>query len=218
MISQTPLASSSLPQRIGFYAALFNTLGGILYFVVIVIAVLTGQFTFPPNEGLQLFGGITTLVFAPAIVVMLACLHALTVGPKRVLSQICLGFALLFALAVSINRFSQLGIVRQASLAGRTAGLSWFLPYGDLSIFLGLEYLGWAWFLGLALLFAAPLFAPRGLQGWIRGLMLLYGLLGLLSSLGFLFGNALSLLGFAAWGFVLYFITGLLAAFFRRLS
>ena len=77
---------------------------------------------------------------------MMAGLHAITPPSKKILSQISLGFTLLFALAVSINRFSQLGVVRQASQAGNVEGLSWFLAYGDYSIFLGWEYLGWAWF------------------------------------------------------------------------
>ena len=89
---------------------------------------------------------ITSLLFCPVIVMMMAGLHAITPPSKKILSQISLGFTLLFALAVSINRFSQLGVVRQASQAGNVEGLSWFLAYGDYSIFLGWEYLGWAWF------------------------------------------------------------------------
>ncbi len=218
MVNQTSSeAEQPLASRAGYYAAIFNTAGGILYFLVLVGVVVYGQFRFPPGETVQLFGGITTLIVAPALVVMMACLHSTVHPSRKVLSQISLGFVLLFALAVSINRFSQLGVVRQATLAGRTEGLAWFHPYGDFSIFLGLEYLGWAWFLGLGLLFAAPLFSARGVEGWIRWLMVLYGVLGLVSSVGFLLGNFLSLLGFAAWGFVLYLITGLLIVYFRRL-
>jgi hypothetical protein len=216
MTTSTTTSSFSLSRRVGFYSAALNTFGGITYFLVILIAIISGNLTFPPSETLQLFGGISSLIVCPLLVVMMASLHAVTPPFKRVLSQVSLGFTLLFALAVSINRFSQLGVVRQAALTGRTEGISWFLAYGDYSVLLGLEYLGWAWFLGLALLFAAPLFSGGRLDGWIRRLMVLYGALGIVSSIGFLLGNWLSLLGFVAWGVVLYIITALLAVYFGR--
>jgi hypothetical protein len=81
---------------------------------------------------------------------------------------------------------------------------------------LGLEYMGWSWFLALALIFAAPLFSTGNLQRWLRGLMLLYGALALISSIGFLINSLLSLLGFVAWGIVLFIVTGLFAVYFRR--
>jgi len=218
MVIQTSVESEQpLAPRIGFYFAILNTAGGVLYFLVILGSIVTGHFSFPPGENLQLFGGISTLILAPALVVMMASLHSTVPPSRRVLSQIGLGFFLLFTLSVSINRFSQLGVVRQAALVGSIEGLSWFQAYGDYSIFLGLEYLGWSWFLGLGLLFVAPLFSARGLEKWIRWLMVLYGILGLVSSIGFLLGNFLSFLGFVAWGIVLYLITGLLAEYFRRL-
>jgi hypothetical protein len=219
MLTQTAKrATLSWEHRIGYLSSLFVTAGGVLYFLVLLGAMAAGRFSFPPEEGLQLFGGIASLLYCPAIVLMMVSLHRITPPSKKVLSQAALGFALLFAIAVSINRFSQLGVVRQAALAGRGDGISWFLAYGDYSIMLGLEYLGWAWFLGLVMLCAAPLFSGGRLENWIRALMLLYGALGLISAVGFLVGNWLSLLGFAAWGVVLVVITGLLAGYFRKNS
>jgi hypothetical protein len=202
--------------RAGFLAALASTVCGLIYFLVILAALLTGQFTFPPPEWLQLFGGIISLMMCPLLVLLMAALHGVTPKPKQVLSQAGMGFTLLFALAVSMNRFSQLGVVRQAQAAGIGDGLRWFQAYGDTSIMLGMEYLGWAWFLGLGLLCVAPLFAGGRLANWIRWLMLLYAGMALVSAVGFLLGNWLALLGFAAWGLVLVIITGLLTVYFRR--
>ncbi len=216
MTSTSMTRYSSLPRRVGFYSAVANTLGGIVYLLAVLYVIATGQFTFPPADWVQLFGGISSLIFCPLIVVMMAALHSAVDASKKVLSQISLGFTLLFALSVSINRFSQLGVVRQAALAGKADGIGWFQAYGDYSVFLGLEYLGWAWFLGLALLFAAPLFGEGRLERWIRGLMLLYAAMGLVASIGFLVGNWLSLIGFAAWGVVLFIITALLAIWFTK--
>jgi len=214
LLTQSNRRSHHLASRVGFLSAVVNTAGGIIYLIVILGAFLTGNSNFPPGEGLQLFGGIISLIFCPVLVMMMAALDAVSQPDKQVLSRASLGFTLLFALAVSINRFSQLGVVRLATASGQVEGISWFQAYGDYSIMLGLEYLGWAWFLGLAMLFAAPLFSNGKLELWIRWLMILYGLLGLVSSVGFLMGNWLSLLGFAAWGLVLFIITGLLSAYF----
>jgi hypothetical protein len=199
---------------LGFWSALLTTLGGIAYFLVIVGALFTGQFTFPPAEALQLFGGISSLLFCPVLVILFACLHTVTPVEKKVFSQISLGFALLFALAVSINRFTQLGVVRQSLGSGTVQGVDWFLPYGDHSVMLGLEMMGWGWFLGLAFLFAAALFSDP----WLRGLSILYAVLGITSSVAYLLASPLSAVGFVAWGLVLFIVTALLAVYFRRIQ
>ena len=211
-----PSSLYRLSSQVGFISALANTAGGLLYFLAVLAAILTGQFAFPPPGWLQIFGGVTSLIFCPLLVVMMVALHQSEPTDKKTFSQAALGFTLLFALAVSINRFSQLGVVRQASAAGKIEGISWFLAYGDYSIMLGLEYLGWAWFLGLAMLCAAPLFSGDQLESWIRGLMLLYAGLALVSAVGFITGSWISLFGFAAWGVVLFVITVLLAVYFHR--
>jgi hypothetical protein len=81
---------------------------------------------------------------------------------------------------------------------------------------LGLEILGWGWFLGLALLFAAPLFSAGRLQRWLRWMSVIYGLLGLVSAVAYLLASPLSVIGFVAWGLILFIITALLVVFFKR--
>jgi hypothetical protein len=210
------LKSKNFAYTVGFWSALINTVGGIIYFVVILGMALTGKFTFPPSGGIQLFGGIISLILCPLLVIMMASLHSVTAPEKRVFSQISLGFALLFAISVSINRFTQLGVVQQSIVSGTTVGLDWFLPYGSHSVMFGLELMGWGWFLGLALLSAAPVFSGGRLQNWIKWLMVGYGVLGLISSVGFLLASPISVIGFVAWGFILYIITGLLMFYFQR--
>lgn len=201
---------------VGFWSGLISTLGGLIYFLVILGMVITGQFTFPPSGGVQLFGGIISLIFCPLIVLLMASLHSVTVPEKKVFSQSSLAFTMLFAISVSINRFTQLGVVRQSIAAGITEGLNWFLPYGDHSVMLGLEMMGWGWFLSLALLMAAPIFATGKLQGWIRWLMVLYGVLGMISAVGYLVASPISAIGFIAWGLILFIITSLMTIYFRQ--
>jgi hypothetical protein len=207
---------ADLSGSLGFWAAIVATVASVLYFLVIVAAAITGQMTFPPPDWLQLFGAIISLLFCPVMVVVMACLHTITPADKQALSQISLAFTLLFATAVTINRFVQLGVVRQSLALGETEGITWFLAYGERSIMFALEILGWGWFLGLAMLFAAPLFTAPGYQRWLRWLLLLYGLLALVSAVAHLLASPLVAVGFVAWGFVLFLVTGLLAVYFQR--
>ncbi len=212
----TKSTSANWAYPVGFWTGLILTLGGIIYFCVVVAAILLGQFTLPPADWVQLFGGVDILIVCPLLVVLMACLHTVTPPSKKAFSQAGLGFTLLFALAVSINRFTQLGVVSQSQAAGLTDGIDWFLAYGSHSVMFGLEMMGWGWFLGLAMLAAAPVFSGGRLQVWLRGLMILYGVLGLVSAVAFLAGSPLAAIGFVAWGLVLFIITALLAVYFRE--
>jgi len=202
---------------IGYWAAVVATLMGLIYFLGIVGALLTGQMTFPPPDSLQLFGGIMSFLFCPVLVVVMACLHTITAEEKKSFSQIALAFSLLFAMAVSINRFVQLGVVRQSVNLAQTEGIGWFLAYGDRSIMFALEIMGWGWFLGLAMLFAAAVFTLQGYQRWLRLVLLLYSALAIISALAHLLASPLVAVGFLAWGFVLFIATGLLAVHFRKM-
>jgi hypothetical protein len=201
---------------LGFWSALLTTLGGVAYFLVILGLLLTGQFSLPPSESVQLFGGIINLLLCPAIVVVMVSLHTVTPPEKKVFSQGSLAFTLLFAISVSINRFTQLGVVRRSLGPGVAEGIDWFLPYGDHSVMFGLEMLGWGWFLGLAMWMAAPLFSRGKLQLWVRWLMIAYGVLGLMSAVLYLMGSPAAAIGFVAWGLILMLVTGLLAVYFRQ--
>jgi hypothetical protein len=107
-------------------------------------------------------------------------------------------------------------VVRQAALAGQVTGIDWFRAYGTYSIMFGLEYLGWTWFLGLAMWCAAPIFEGNGSNRVLRYAMMVYGILGVVSSVGFLLGNWLAVLGFVAWGPVLIVVMGLLMRYFSK--
>jgi hypothetical protein len=210
------LYGSSSSNLLGFWSAVATTASGILYFVIILAAIVLGQFTFPPPEWLQLTAGIISLIACPLIVVMMVSLYFVIPADKKVFSLAALAFTVLFAMSVSINRYSQLGVVRQGLDSGNTEGISWFLAYGDFSIMLGMEFMGWAWFLGLAMLCAAPIFTQGRFEKWLRGFMLLYAALGLVAAIAFLVASPLTMLGFVAWGIVLFIITWMLAVYFKR--
>jgi hypothetical protein len=216
MSTQPAAGRAAWAYRLGFWSALITCIGGGIYFLVILGAIVTGQSAFPPSGPVQLFGGISSLLFCPLLVILFACLHTITPIEKKALSQISLAFVLMFAMAVSINRFTQLGVVRQSIAAGATNGIEWFEPYGEHSVMFGLEMLGWGWFLGLAMLFAAPLFSGGRLQSGLCWLSVLYAVLALVSAIAYLLASPLAAIGFVAWGFVLFLISTLLAIYFRQ--
>jgi hypothetical protein len=194
-----------------FVASMTLTVIGVVYAVVLIVSAFAQGFTFPPSNWLQTFGGITSLVECPILVILVAGLWASNNSDRKVFGSISMSFTVLFAGCVSINRFSQLGVVRLSSGVIHAPGIEWFQAYGNQSIMLGLEYLGWGWFLGIACLLAAPMIQGSFRKVWIRWLLVTYGLLAITSSIGFMLGNFLSLLGFFAWGFVLVAITLLMA-------
>ncbi len=202
-------AASRWTRSLGQWTAAAVTTLGIIYFLCIVFAALTGAMSLPPPPWLQLAGGLISLASCPLLVALLAAVHVAMPTEKRAFSLTALGLTIVFAAFVSINRFTQFGATRLAPVGD--PGLAWFLPYGERSAMLGLEIAGWGWFLGLAMLTAAPLFG-----GWLRLLCVLYGVLGILAAVGYLLASPLAAVGFVAWGFILFLITGLLAVRFRR--
>ena len=174
---------------------------GATYLVALAVGSLGGTLVYPPPDWLQTVAALATLGEGPLLVIVIAGLGASAGSNKRALAVIAVCFTSLFALSVSINRFSQLGVIRQSAGHGSPRpGIDWFLPYGADSIMLGLEYLGWGWFLGLGMIFAAGLVGRSGLDRAIRVIAITYGVLGIAASAGFLIPNAMSVVGFVAWG------------------
>jgi hypothetical protein len=198
---------------VGFWSALVSTLLGVVYFCVILGTIITGNFAFPPPEPIQIIAGIISLLFCPIFVIVIVMIQAKTPANKKIFGQISFAFTILFAISVSINRFIQLGIVRQNVALD---GVDWFLPYGSHSVMFGLEIMGWGWFLGLAMIFCAPLFSRGRLGQWLRWLSVSYGVLGLVSALGQLLASPVIMVGFIAWGIILFIITALLTVYFKR--
>ena len=210
------IAPSNLVSSLGFWSAGIMTVAGIVYLIVVGAYLAAHGFVLPPTGALQLFGGIITILEAAVLVVLMASIHEATPDRMRILSRLAMIFTVLFCAMVSINRFVQLSVVQQRISSGETEGISWFLAYGPRSVMFSLEILGWGFFLGLACLFAAPIFSAGRLELAIRWLFVLYGVLGLVTAVAFALASPLAAVGFFAWGVVLPVATALLTVFFRR--
>ncbi len=134
-----PQHAKELPpeRRTARTAALFGafsvTAAGAVYFVFMLVLLLSGRMTFPPDGHTQDFGGISTLLAAVLLPVLFVSVHWLVPDGKRVLSALGVVFCAIFSALVSINRFAQLSVVRLSILEGNTEGLARFLPYDALA-------------------------------------------------------------------------------------
>jgi hypothetical protein len=168
--------------------------------------------------------GITVLLMAPALMILMACIHAYAPRNKKVVSQIGSTFLVAFAVIALINRFLQFTVLGQ-----QNDGLALFDLYNLHSVALALEMLSWGFFLGLATLFVAPVFVGGTLEHWIRRLLIINGILCIASGIGYVLANQLGAanqmfsalemgFGVLAWAVILPLATVLLAVLFKRLE
>jgi hypothetical protein len=205
-----------LSVQLGFWSSVFFSVLGVVYLVTIIFHFATLGFDAPPTQSVQTVGAWVTILSAPALLVIFAVIAFLAPKKKRILGMIGLSFVILFAAMVSINRFVQLTVIRQSSLAEQASDLARFLPYGPGSVMLALEFLGWGVFLSMACLFVAPLFYGSRLNGVIRWLFVLYALFSLIGVVGYATASPLVNASFVAWGPILLTLSVVLSLQFYR--
>lgn len=200
---------------IGFWASAVLAALAVIYLATLAVYFTTAGFVFPPAQIIQTVAGVITLLTVPLMVVVFAAIREVP-GEQGLLGTISLSFTLLFAAVVSMNRFTQLTIIRQAPLGAATPDLARFLPYSTESVMFAMEMLGWGLFMALAALAAAPLFGGDHLGRSLRWVLVAYGLLSLLSVVGYATQTPLTMAGFIAWGPGLVALGILLALHFRK--
>lgn len=208
--------SESFVHRTGFWAAVVLTILGAVYLALLVGFFAIEGFRFPPTPFVQLVGGMVTILTAPTILIIFAAILHLAPPAKRILGTLGVCFSALFVMAVSINRFTQLTVVRLAPAGPASADLARFLPYASDSVLFAMEILGWGLFLSLAMLSVAPLFRCSRLQSAVRWLQVTFAVFSLISVVGFATATPLTAAGFIAWGPVLFALAVVLAIFFQR--
>lgn len=195
--------------KIGFWTALVAFVAASGFSVVQILQVI-GLLGYPWDE--ILIYGFSLFIATPFMLALLA-LHYVTPGEKRFWSHAAVLFAVMYATYVSLNYVVQL-----------TAVIPYAAPNPVLvqtphSLFWTVDALGYI-ALGLATLFAVPLFAKQGLQKWLRWFFLANGAITPLIAFVYFYPNfstTLLLLGLP-W---IVTVTGsmlLLTLFFRRRS
>ncbi len=150
---------------------------------------------------------VLTLMSAPPMVVMMAAIHQRASVGHKIWGEGALAFTILFAGTTSTVHFVELTAIRQSGPGGITWPSSAYAA----------ELLAWDWFLGLALLFAAPVFGNGGRERAVRIGLLVSGILCIVGTVGPAVGNMrLQLVGVFGYAVVLPVVCFLLARVFRR--
>lgn len=188
---------TTLSNRLGFWSATAGT-ALFLLFTVCFIAIAANpplfiwtnladylEYTRSHNQLFKYLAQSAMLLFGPVFLVLLHAIHEDAPAEKKLLSRIATSFGLGFAVLTGIHYFLQLSIVRQSELSGTLDGIGQFLQANPHAAILAIDMLGWTLFLGLATLFAVPLFPGKGLQKTIRYALLINACCCLLGGVGF---------------------------------
>jgi len=193
--------------KVGFWSAgvaFVAALGFSIVQILQVIGILTN-----PWDAILIYG-FSLFIATPFMLSMLA-LHYVTPEDKRFWSHAAILFSAMYAIYVTLNYVVQL-----------TAVIPYAAPDPVLiqtphSLFWTVDALGYI-ALGLATLFAVPLFAKKGLQKWLRWFFLANFLVTPLISFVYfypVFSTTLLLLGFP-WIVTVLGSLAVLTLFFRR--
>ncbi|MHA1971595.1 MAG: hypothetical protein ACTSW1_01310 [Candidatus Hodarchaeales archaeon] len=118
----------------------------------------------------------------------------------------------------STNYWLLTTVIRESILESYTEGLAWFIVGSPHSITNTIEGIGYG-FMGLATLFVGPSFQDKGLEKWIKWVLITNGIAGII---GVVLGGAsiemATWIALAVWGITFPISTILIAVLFRRLE
>jgi len=185
--------------QLGFWSAVVATL-------LVLVAGITATASIQPFA--TIIGFLLTLSF----LILMASIHSYAPEERKVFSLVGLSFAIIYATLISINYFIQLTFVRQS-----TFDASMFEMTNPQSMMWVIEVLGY-FFMGLATLFAAPVFGSSRLERFVKWLFVANGVLGILTPIGYGLSLPLEILlgGLIVWDIIMPISTASLAILFRR--
>jgi hypothetical protein len=195
----------------GFWSALVAFVAAVGFIVALILQV-GGVLVFP-WDGILIFG--FSLGIATPFLLAILALHYSVPNEKKIWSHAALLFAVIYTVYVTLNYVVQLATVIPMTATAEEIRMLKQTPH---SLFWDVDALGYI-FMGLATLFAFPVFTKQGVQRWLRGFFLANGLITPLVALYYFypnFSNGLLLLSFP-WGITLPGAMVLLALFFSPL-
>ena len=212
---------TQVDRRIGMWSAAIGATIGFVY----VITGLIGIAARPPGPNplnevdpylalLEIFMSLA----AVDLVILMAAVYAYAAPDRKTLALAALSFTIVFALLTCSLHFASLTVGRQTDRSVSPL-LSHQLSFVDRwpTLALALDLFAWDFFLGLALVFAAPVFKGQGLTGRVRVTMMVAGSLCLIGTLGPASGNLdIQYVGIAGYVFAFTVASTLLALLFSQ--
>lgn len=155
---------------IGFWSGLTAFLAKV-GFVVVQMLQLIGIFSYPWDE--VFIYGFSLCIVIPFMLEMLA-LHHIAPARKKFWSHAAILFTAMYVVFVTANYVVQLAMVIPMTLKGAADEIR-VLVQTPHSLFWNFDAIGYI-FMGLATLFAVPVFNAEGFQRWVRYVFLAHGL------------------------------------------
>ena len=198
--------------KVGFWSGLIAFVSTVAFGLVQMLQVF-GVLSYPWDE--ILIYGFSLCIVIPFMLEMLA-LHYITPVEKKFWSHAALIFTIMYAVFVTANYVVQLATVIPMTLKGAADEIR-ILNQTPHSLFWDFDAIGYI-FMGLATLFAVPVFEKQGFQKWVRFFFLIHGVI-ITPLIGFVyfypnFSNNLLLIGIP-WGITAPVLMLLLAIMFR---
>ena len=165
--------------RLGSRAAVAVCLIGVAYLGTLTIGFAVHGLTEPIVDPILAIMEVLTLMSALPMVVIMAAIHGYASANRKTHALIALAFTIVFAGTTSAVHFVELTALRQLG----SGGIVWPSPE------YALELLAWNLFLGLALLFAAPVFDGGGPERGVRRGLSITGALCVAGIVGPAVGN-----------------------------
>jgi hypothetical protein len=160
----------------------------VLVISILYIIVVTGWIISPSNFFLTSME-IISLLAGPTIVCLVAVICTIFISNARILSFVSVAFASCFAVLTSTNHFLYLTIFNKTVFKDNMLEDLFSLAKWP-SIVMGIDYIAWGFFLGLALIFSAfTLKAVNKLYISIRSILIISGVLCITGLIGPLTGN-----------------------------
>jgi hypothetical protein len=153
----------------GFWSALVAFVAAVGFSVALILQVL-GVIVFP-WDGILIFG--FSLCIATPFMLAILALHYTVPNEKKIWSHAALLFAVIYTVYVTLNYVVQLGTVIPMTATADEIRILNQTPH---SLLWDADALGYI-FMGLATLFAFPVFTKQGVQRWLRGFFLANGLI-----------------------------------------
>ena len=192
--------------QLGLWSSVSLFVVGVLYAITVSVGVYTTGFTKPIVDPILAVMEILTLVSSPLLVILVGAIHSTTPSELKGYSSAAFAFMILTAGLTSSVHFIGLTALRQTGIEG----IIW--P----SVLYAAELLAWDIFLGLSLIFMAPLFQGAGLKRKIRSMLILTGTFCIIGSVGPFSGDMrfqfISVLGY---GVLLPFVWFMMARNFQ---
>ena len=165
--------------RLGFLSSVGLIFVGIVYIVLVGFGMAKTGLDEPIVDPILAWMEAVTLLSTPLIVILMAAVYDSAKGESKVFGLIALSFSIIMAGLTSGVHFVTLTAGRQMD----------FMTLEWPSTLYALELLSWDVFLGLSLIFAAPVFAGSGRRAGARWSLTITGTLCLIGAVGPIIAN-----------------------------